>query len=893
MSRKTFREQIAEQLSGLAHEDVCFFAWLCAVRALPLLGAKGNLDYWNNASDGDMRQKHLSSILKALDVAAADAASWTMTANNDNYSFASSYIAATYVAAAANAAAAASFSEATAYVYSACDAAYYAATAARSVVDLNPVLLQDLADIRAGNNVFQNSIPKYNDIWDSFQSALCDIGCKYWADWYAALYAKGFSLSADDKTEMELRLNVPEEFTEQGAAVVARYVMDIKEKGAERLNEARILILGEKGSGKTSLALRLKEPTHPMPGDNNSTEGVNVIDWHIDAVNNQPDSEVNVHIWDFAGHVITHAAHRCFMSERCLYILLINGRTEGDNRTEYWLEQIRNYGGDSPVLILVNIKDKHPVELLEKTLKNTFSAIQGFYQVDIDKGGDDLENFRQVVMGYLRDHPLWKNQMISAPAYKVKEALKMRFVSGNDECIQRDEFNSIASNSGVAPEEYDQLLKDLHALGICLWYDDAEMREYGMMVLNPSWISHGIYRLINWGLGEKKHVLSTIDLPNVFIGSDAARYPDDKTDFLFRLMKTYQLAFFKDTKRIFVPLLLPADRPDEDSLLDFPFGERLRMEYRADQALPPYTVARLAVLHSDELDEERSWRFGALLRWNSTDAFVVEDEHARSVSVSVKGPERTEYISRLRSTLDRIFDDYKSSRPELNIELLIPEDLPSEIDVDNQALGLTDVKKFMQPEEQIIANARVGQMLFTGNSRLPWINLMETMRGYGLVVVMGDVVAGDKITDVVAGDKITYDYSQTFQNCSVGLQEELNSLARSLRRTKNPETIELADEFEEIALDLQEIEKEMPEDSQPDSSEMKETTESLRKKGLLKLLDRLGRDLSDKDSDLYKKMSKVRNGIKTVQELGKGYNSVAQWFGLPQIPKPFLGTTGD
>ena len=308
-------------------------------------------------------------------------------------------------------------------------------------------------------------------------------------------------------------------------------------------------------------------------------------------------------------------------------------------------------------------------------VKKAFPSILSINQINIGSGKVDLERSRQSVVQYLLNTSLWKNQKVSTPTYYVKEALRKRFISDGCEYIQRDEFNAIANDAGVLPEEIDILLEDLRDLGICLWYDDDDMQEYSTLVLNPSWISHGIYRLINWGLNEKKQVLCHSDFAQIFTGKDIERYPEDKADFLFCLMRKYQLAFFKDKNRIFIPLLLPADRPSDDLLPSFEFGERLHMEYQADRSLPEYTVSRLSVIHSDELVEEKSWRFGAVLRWNETDAIVVEHDLSRSVSVSVKGPMQKAYITRLRDTLNSIFNEYKCNRPELKIELLIPDEL--------------------------------------------------------------------------------------------------------------------------------------------------------------------------------------------------------------------------
>jgi GTPase SAR1 family protein len=896
-----FEKQIEQELSGLPRKDICLFAWLCAVRALPFLGSDGHFGYWIQ-SNKDHRQTHLLAVLNALDFApvrtdAYDDAYdvYDIYAATDAYDAANDAFAAN-AAAAANATRASAYADfASAYADSS-SAAAAAASAAAASFKLNSTIMQDIASIKSGEYSFSNDMTIYGEAWPNFQRALRDIGCGYWADWYARLFQKGFIIDDDDMAEIKLRLRVPGEIAEQGAAAVARYVMDIKEKGAARLNEARVLVLGEKGSGKTSLSLRLKKPTHPMPKLKDSTEGVDVVDWQIPAVSGQLDSEVNVHIWDFAGHVITHAAHRCFMSERCLYILLINGRTEGENKTEYWLQQIRNYGGNSPILILVNVQDNHMVDIKENTLRKAFPSILGFYHVDIGKGGSDLEEFRQLVMNHLRENPIWKNQMMSAPAYRVKKELHRCFSDGK-EYIPRDIFDRIANANDIPPEEHTQLLKDLHTLGICLWYDTEVMREFDMMVLNPNWISHGIYRLINWGMAKKQHILSTSDFKEIFTGENANRYPNEKAEFLFHLMNTYQLAFFMMNKQqVFVPFLLPADRANDEVLPEFPFGDRLRMEYRADRALPSYTVSRLAVLHSPELDQSLSWRFGALLSWNDTVALVEEDDLSRSVIVSVRGKKQTEYISRLRASLNRIFGDYKSSRPELKYEVILSDNLPTNVfiahDLGHPIGGNDSINHFMQPESQIIGSAIAKQKIIAGVSL---VEPQPTIVAYNMTINNQINIIGSRN---VAIDGTLNDHSENttinieFNNCSIELQGDLRSLARGFRKSDVPEDINLAKELEETASDIEEVVKEIPPAAAPDSTEMNKINSSLRKKGLLNRLENLYDDLSDENSELRTKAEKFRRGVESLQTLGARYNDVAQWFGLPQVPRPFLGKQG-
>jgi len=921
---KDFQNEVKDALSSFLYKDVCFFAWLCAVRALPFLAVRRDFDYWKHTKNGDQRQKHLFAILHALDNAtyyAADdsysasaasaaafasvAASSTRTpygaSSADSYaaSAASAVASATASAAAISAASSARSPFAATSAASVATLAALAADSACSAVastddviyrlDLRDIMLEDLKILKTENRKFQNDPAIYGPIWDRFQGALRDLGCGYWGEWYAHVFAKGFILDDKDREKIKRRLSVPGEIMERGAADVARYISELKEYGTMRLNEARVIILGNKGSGKTSLANRLKDPIAPMPKDEESTAGVDVIDWAIPADPYRLDSGVNVYIWDFAGHVITHAVHPCFMSERCLYILVVDGRTE-DNRIEYWLEQIRNYGGkDSPVLVLVNVRDRHWVDLPKNALEKEFPSIKGFYEANIHEanktvGGEKFKEFRQVVMKFLRDNPLW-NQKISVPAYKVKEALRQKFVEGHN-FIERSTFNEIATVNGLKSEDRKQLLVDLRDLGICLWYGDAVMGEFSTMVLDPSWISHGIYRLINWGLKQKKETLSRSDFCEVFNDNDA--YPEDKAGFLFKLMKTYKLAFFKDKEdtEIFVPLLRPVDRP-KDGLPTFEFEERLRIEYCANQALPPYTVARLAVLHSKEWDTARSWRFGAVLCWEGTEALVEENERARSVTVFVKGPKKSEYIAKIRNTLDVIFNDYKNSRPELKYEIRVPEPHTSQV-----ALRLLQSPNFLntitQPLNQIIDSAKTGQMLYVGMPQFGWVDPATTINVYNLTIY-GDVQMRNKTTDksIHIGNSQTITLS--FQNSSSDLQRELNALAQRFSELDNSETDELSKELREVASDVNKITKEIPANATLNSPEMAEVRRSLRSKGLLNRLEKFYDELCDENSELHKKAVKV---LKNIQKLGSHYNDVAQWVGLPQIPKPFLATFG-
>ncbi len=177
---------------------------------------------------------------------------------------------------------------------------------------------------------------------------------------------------------------------------------------------------------------------------------------------------------------------------------------------------MKNYGGGSKAIILVNKRDNHSVEISINNLKKRYSIEGDVYNFSIRDDKDGLKAFRNDVAKYIKDNPSWKNQEIPTNYYNVKDALENLFVKGDKgrgrEHITKKEFDEIAAKNDVANKE--ELLKDLHFLGVSLWYE--EMEELDTLVLNPEWISHGVYKINNWVNEEKKHSLTIGDFVEVF-----------------------------------------------------------------------------------------------------------------------------------------------------------------------------------------------------------------------------------------------------------------------------------------------------------------------------------------------------------------------------------------
>ncbi|MEK7286376.1 MAG: hypothetical protein AAB035_03650 [Nitrospirota bacterium] len=100
----------------------------------------------------------------------------------------------------------------------------------------------------------------------------------------------------------------------------------------------------------------------------------------------------------------------------------------------------------------------------------------------------------------------------------------------------------------------------------------------------------------------------------------------------------------------------------------------------------------------------------------------------------------------------------------------------------------------------------------------------------------------------------------------------MNELGQLLKEVGHEEE---AKELANAAKGLEEVKRE-------------EDPESVRKKGVANRLRRLASNLGDENSPLHKYVKGIKNGIGIAQDIAEGYNDIAQWVGLPQVPKPFL-----
>jgi internalin A len=106
----------------------------------------------------------------------------------------------------------------------------------------------------------------------------------------------------------------PPEVVSKGLEGMRAYYDRLTQEGIALSYEAKLLILGEGGAGKTTLRKKIEDAGYLVDPAEKSTDGIDVIRWKFE----QDSKEFRVNMWDFGGQEVHHATHQFFLSARSL-----------------------------------------------------------------------------------------------------------------------------------------------------------------------------------------------------------------------------------------------------------------------------------------------------------------------------------------------------------------------------------------------------------------------------------------------------------------------------------------------------------------------------------------------------------------------------------------------
>jgi internalin A len=447
---------------------------------------------------------------------------------------------------------------------------------------------------------------------------------------------------------------------------ILEYYYRTREGQKRSINEAKLILVGFGAVGKTSLINRLVHNTFDK--DASQTHGIQITHWPIQ-INRTEDVRLN--IWDFGGQEIMHATHQFFLTQRSLYILVLNGRQgHEDADAEYWLNLIESFGEDSSVIVVLNKIKTCPFDLNRRGLQQKFINIAAFIETDCEDG----YNLDQLCQTIERETNNLKHLRDAFPASWF--GIKDKLTTMPENYISYRQYCDLCTDQGeTEPQAQETLAFALHSLGIVLNYKN-DPRLQDTHILNPHWVTQGIYTILtSKTLSQQKGELNLCDIAKLLNPED---YPKDRHPFLIDLMRKFELCvpFPDHDGHYLIPQLL--DKQQSQKAETFAPTQCLNFQYHYP-ILPEGLLPRFIVRTYTHSTHQPRWRTGVILEFEGAKALVKADIQAKRVYISVAGNSASQrsLLAIIRANFANIHGSF-SFQPEAMVpipghpEVLIP-----------------------------------------------------------------------------------------------------------------------------------------------------------------------------------------------------------------------------
>lgn len=465
-------------------------------------------------------------------------------------------------------------------------------------------------------------------------------------------------------------INPPVTIVQQGNAAILEYFNDKEIQGVDHLYEAKLLLVGEGGSGKTSLLRRLYQPEANLPEENETTKGIEIHHHEFNVSDSRyPNGRrFRLNVWDFSGQEIYHATHQFFLTKRSLYVLLDDTRkdhkTVHDEGFKYWLEVVDFLGGHSPVLIFQNEKGDRSKAIDEAGIKGKFDNVREFHRGNLESPAA-ADSLRKAIEYFAQSLPHIGEEL---PARWLDIRREIEQLAQQHATIDQDQyFELYRKHLPFERVKALHLSRYLHDLGVFLHFQDDRLLKR-IVILQNRWATEAVFKVL-----DDEAVKAQLGR---FTGEDCARLWQDSDyaymhDELIALMQKFELCYLlPDAKpeTWLAPQLLPPSKPTE--LNDWAQAGDLVLRYRYE-FLPKGMIGRLMVRqHHLVPHPELGWLNGVLFERDDTQLLAEIASSGKEIVLRVRGFERKELLSVVAADLDALNKTFDGLSDK--VEKLIP-----------------------------------------------------------------------------------------------------------------------------------------------------------------------------------------------------------------------------
>ncbi|MDM8526627.1 leucine-rich repeat domain-containing protein [Anaerolineales bacterium HSG24] len=476
---------------------------------------------------------------------------------------------------------------------------------------------------------------------------------------------------------------------EAGLKELQTYLRSL-EDNAEPLYEAKLVLVGEGGVGKTTL---LKALTDQDPQANEpTTHGVEIALEPLYLNHPTQDGvEIQFNAWDFGGQEIYRVTHQFFFSERAIYLLVWEPRKGVQQcQVEDWLKMIQLRVGEGARVIIVSTHcctGERIARIDEPVFRRDYGKMIVDF-IEVDSLVDDEATGDKIGMAQLKKTIAKAAKDLTHVGMLFNRdwrAARDELLSLTEPRLPYQEFAAVCQTHGLNEIATKTLATLMHDLGYIVYYgDDEHLKED--VVLQPEWLTKAIgFVLEDRITNQMEGILLDNRLKDVWLNHAFANEPHYESflyPFFLRLMEKYDVSYrLEEGNASLVAQQVPQVRPalpwlpEEDIA---PNQRRISLVCVLDD-LPPGLVPWMIVrTHDYAYQQPASDNQVHLLHWQKG-MFLRHHDHGQAM-LELRGREFHLYV-------EAVWPQYFMNVLHQTLQTLITDNWP----------GLQDRYEFTAP----------------------------------------------------------------------------------------------------------------------------------------------------------------------------------------------------
>lgn len=449
-------------------------------------------------------------------------------------------------------------------------------------------------------------------------------------------------------------------------------------QNAESLYEAKLVLVGEGGVGKTTLlkALTGRSPRRGEP----TTHGI-AIDVEALLLPHpvKPSTIIKFNAWDFGGQEVYRVTHQFFFSPRAIYLVVWEPRMGvQQGQVEDWLKLIRLRVGEGARVIVVSThcRTGQRIARIDKAVfqRDYGSLIYAFHEVDSML--DDVATGDKVGIAELKDLIAEAAQgldQMGMPFGSVWNSVREELIhlGQTEPHVTFGNYTSICAERGLTPIAARTLAILMNDLGYIVYYNDDDLLRDDV-ILQPEWLTKAIgFVLEDRITQEMEGILPDSRLRDIWWGHPFEHEPQYNSiyyPFFLRLMEKYDVSYrLEPGNASLVAQHVPQVRPELPWLPEHESrsGKRRICVVCVMDESPPGLVPWMIVrTHEYSCRDQRPdgrehrlhWQKGVFLRNNDHGEAMLE-LRGRNVYLYTEATWPEYFMNIIRQTLQKLISD--------------------------------------------------------------------------------------------------------------------------------------------------------------------------------------------------------------------------------------------